>query len=159
MENRDKKELAQKSCKSQKMAKYKKWIRAEKAETSRAKNLGIQSKTSFTSKAKKAFTKLRQAFVETLILNHFDLKRHIQIETNASGYAINEIFSQLTLDDLGQWRPLKFFFQNMISIKSQYKTHDNELLAIIKAFKMWKQYLESCKHKVLVLTFTDHNNF
>ena len=38
----------------------------------------------------------------------------------------------------------------------RYKTHDNELLAIIEVFKTWQHFLEGCKHKVLV--FTDHNN-
>ena len=53
-------------------------------------------------KTRLAFTKLKQAFVETLIFYHFDPKCHIQIETNTSGYAIGEILSQLTLNDLGQ---------------------------------------------------------
>ena len=44
----------------------------------------------------------------------------------------------------------------MIPAETRYKTHDAELLAIVKAFKTWRHYLESCKHKVLVLT--DHNN-
>ena len=44
----------------------------------------------------------------------------------------------------------------MILAKTWYKTHDGELLAIVKAFKTWKHYLESCKHKVLVLI--DHNS-
>ena len=44
----------------------------------------------------------------------------------------------------------------MIPAKTQYETHDGELLAIVKAFKTCRHYLESCKHEVLVLT--DHNN-
>ncbi len=61
VEDQGKKEPAQKSCKGQKgqkTAKSKKWIPAEKAEASRAKNLG-QSRLFFTAEAKKAFTKLR----------------------------------------------------------------------------------------------------
>ncbi len=56
----------------------------------------------FTSKARYAFTKLRQPFVKTLILNYFDLECHIYIERNVSGYAIGGIFSQLTLNNFGQ---------------------------------------------------------
>ena len=41
-------------------------------------------------------------FIKTLILNYFDLKYHIQIKTNTSDYIIGRIFSQLTLDNLGQ---------------------------------------------------------
>ena len=44
----------------------------------------------------------------------------------------------------------------MIPAKTRYKTHNGELLAIIKAFKTWRHYLEGCKHKVFVLT--DYNN-
>ena len=43
----------------------------------------------------------------------------------------------------------------MIPAKTRYKTHDGELLAIVKAFKTWRHYLEGCKHEVLVLT--DYN--
>ena len=49
-----------------------------------------------TSEAKLAFLRLRQAFIEVPILYHFDPEHHIRIETNASGYAIGGILSQLT---------------------------------------------------------------
>ena len=81
-------------------AKSKKWIRAEKAEIVRAKNLSSQSALFLTSEAKKVFTKLRQAFVKAPILNHFDLERHIRIEMDATCYAIGGILSQLTSDNL-----------------------------------------------------------
>ncbi len=63
--------------KGQKTAKSKKWIRAEKSEASRAKNLSSQSGSFLTTEARKAFTELRQAFVEAPILNYFDPERHI----------------------------------------------------------------------------------
>ena len=44
----------------------------------------------------------------------------------------------------------------MIFAKAQYKTHDNELLAIVEAFQSWQYCLKDCKHKVLVLT--NYNN-
>ena len=44
----------------------------------------------------------------------------------------------------------------MIFTETQYKTHNDELLAIIKAFKTWQYYLKSCKHKILI--FTNHNS-
>ena len=49
-----------------------------------------------TSKAKEAFNRLRQAFTKAPILRHFDPECHIRIETNASGYAIGGVLSQLT---------------------------------------------------------------
>ncbi len=62
------------------------------------------------------------------------------------GYVIGKILSQLILNDLGQWYPVIFFFQKMIPIETQDKTHNDKLLAIIELFKTWRHYLESCKH-------------
>ena len=99
---------------------------------------------------------MRQAFIEAPILNHFNPEHHIQIETDTLDYAIGRIFSQLTSDNLGQWHLVAFFSKKIIPAKTQYETHDGELLAIIEAFKTWKHYLEGCKHEFLMLT--DHNN-
>ena len=119
-----------------------------------------------TPEARLAFIQLKQAFVKAPILHHFDPESHIRIETDASGYAIGGVLSQLssgarpdgvvTKDDLGQWHPVAFFSRKMIPAETRYKTHDGELLAIVEAFKTWRHYLEGCKHEVLV--FTDHNN-
>ena len=53
-----------------------------------------------TPKTKKVFIHLWNAFIEALILRHFDPKRHIWIETDASGYAIGGVLSQLTSNQL-----------------------------------------------------------
>ena len=119
-----------------------------------------------TPKAKTAFNRLRLAFTKTPILWHFALKCYIQIETDASSYAIGSMLSQLasgtrldevvTKTDLSQWHPVAFFLRKMILVETWYKTHNSELLGIIEAFKIWQHYLEGCKHKVLILT--NHNN-
>ena len=44
----------------------------------------------------------------------------------------------------------------MILMETRYETHNNELLAIVKALKTWMHYLEDSQHEVLV--FIDHNN-
>ena len=75
---------------------------------------------------------------------------------DVSGYTIGRIFSQLTLDNLGQWHLVAFFSQKIIPAETRYKTHNNELLAIVEAFKTWRHYLEGSQHEVLMLI--DHNN-
>ena len=62
----------------------------------------VRSSDFFTSGAKLAFTKLKQAFFKVRILYHFNWERPIRIKTNASDYSIGKVFSQLTLDDLGR---------------------------------------------------------
>ena len=44
-----------------------------------------------TSNARRAFTQLRQTFTKAPILQHFDSKRHIWIETDVSGCAIGDV--------------------------------------------------------------------
>ena len=71
----------------------------------KSKNLSKSKKTELrflTSGARRAFTKLRKAFIKAPILYHFNLERHIWVETDVSGYAIGKVFSQLTSDDLGR---------------------------------------------------------
>ena len=129
--------------------------------TTKSKNLSKSKKAVGPSDflipgAKLIFTKLRQAFLKAPILHHFDPERHIRIETDASGYTIGGVLSQLTSDDSGRWHPVAFFSRKMIPAETRYETHDGELLAIVEAFKTWRHYLEGSQHEVLVLT--DHNN-
>ena len=95
----------------------------------------VESSDFFTLGARLAFTKLRQVFFKALILYHFDPECHIRIEIDESSYAISGVLSQLTWNDLGQWHPVAFFSQKMISAKTKYETHNGELLAIVQAFK------------------------
>ena len=104
--------------------------------STRVPNIGATGEPNFlTPNAKKAFNHLWLAFIEAPILRHFDLESHIRIETDASGYAIGGVSSQLNLDS---------------------DAPPNDLNKSDFAFKTWRHYLEGCKHKVLVLT--DHNN-
>ena len=62
----------------------------------------------------------------------------------------------VTKANLGQWHPVPFFSRKIIPTETWYKTYNGKLFAIVKAFKIWRHYLEGCKHKILV--FTDYNN-
>ena len=118
------------------------------------------------SETRVAFNRLRLAFIKALIFWHFHPKCYIQMTTNWLGYAINGVLNQLifgtshdrvlTKANLSQLHLVAIFFRNKISGKTQYKTHNNELLAIIKVFKIWRHYLEICKHEVFILR--NHTN-
>ena len=111
----------------------------------------------FIFRARLAFPKFRQAFINSPILQYFKPICYIRVETNTSGYAIGGVLNYLTLEDLGQWHSVALFSQKMIPAKSGYETHAGELLAIVGAFKTCKHYLEGSQHKVLVLI--NHKNF
>ena len=93
-------------------------------------NIGATKKSNFlTLNAKKAFNYLWLAFIKAQILQHFDLEDHIQIETDASGYAIDRVLIQWNIDfnislndsnlnkfDFGQWYPIAYFSRKMIPL-------------------------------------------
>ena len=89
-----------------------------------------------TPKARLAFTQLKKVFTKAAILQHFDPKSHILIETDTLSYGIDKVPSQLNLDNLGQWHLITYYLQKIIPTKTWYKTHNNELLAIVEAFKI-----------------------
>ncbi len=168
-----------KGKKSKILAKSKKSTQAKKpdADFEKAKANEASGIDFLTSEARVAFIRLWKPITEALILRHFDLECHIRIETDASGYSIWTILSQLTLDpsysdhgtsenpnhdpkfselEISQRHPLGFFSWKMIPAETRYETHYQKLLDIVEAFKARRHYLESCKYKVLILT--DNNN-
>lgn len=123
--------------------------KSQKVDFAKAKLFGADF---LTSRAKKAFIYLQNTFTKALILHYVDTERHICIETDISGYAIDGVLSQITSDqhfsdnvthkdsnssqfEICQWHPTAFFTHKMISAKTHYKTHYQELLAIVEAFK------------------------
>lgn len=50
---------------------------------------------------------------------------------------------------------MAFIFRNMIFVETQYKTNNQELLAITKVFRTLYYYFESYKYKIF--DFIDHN--
>ena len=155
---------SEKTSKSRKLSKSGK--KSSKSKNSTNSNATEDGPKFLTPNTRTAFYCLRLAFIEAPILWYFDPKCHIWIETNALSYAIGGVLSQLisgtnpnrvvTKADLGQWHPVAFFSRKIIPAETRYEIHDGKLLAIVKAFKTWRHYLEDCKHKVLV--FTDYNN-
>ncbi len=66
-----------------------------------------------TPNASAAFTQLRQAFTEAPTLRHFEPDYYIRIETDASGYTIGGVLSQL-ITETGKWHPVAYFSRKMI---------------------------------------------
>ena len=98
-------ELAKKSGKSKgkkskKLSKSRKSAKSGKnwLKSGNSPNFGAtEARPNFlTLEARAAFNHLRLAFTKALILCHFDPECHIWIETDALGYAIDGLLSQLT---------------------------------------------------------------
>ena len=102
----------------------------------------------------KAFGWIKKSFSGAGVLAYFNPRKRIRLETDTSKFAIATILSQF--QEEGQWHLVVFWSRKLIPVETRYETHDQELLAIVAAFKQWRHYLEESTHTVEVLT--DYNN-
>jgi len=99
------------------------------------------------------FNKLKNKMTNppTLAISH--PKQKMQLETNASGYAIGGVLSQQQEDS--SWRPIAYLSKAMNKTERNYEIYDRELLAIMEGLKQWRQYLIGSDQFEI---WTDHKN-
>ena len=99
------------------------------------------------------FKKLKKAFTTGPILHHFDPALPIQIEMDASNFALGCVLSQ-------KWEkrmhPVAFHSRKFSPAECNYDIHDKEMLAIVEALKIWRHYCYGANHTIQILT--DHQN-
>ena len=111
-------------------------------------------KWEFGEKQQEAFESLIYKLTHAPILAHYDRKKAVTIETDASKYITEEIISQI--EDDGFLRPIAFRSKSMGKSQCNYDVHDKELLAIILALEEWKRYVKGSRQRAKILT--DHKN-
>jgi hypothetical protein len=89
------------------------------------------------------------------MLFYYDLKKLTRLETDASGFALVGVITQQQ-EAGGLWHPVVFWLRKILSAEMNYETYNQELLAIVEIFKVWRYYLLGVHVTVIVLT--DHNN-
>jgi len=72
------------------------------------------------------------------------------VETDASDYALAAILFIMTKDN--EIHPVAFHYRTFSAPKLNYSIYDKELLAIFKAFKIWRYYLEGAAPPINVVT-------
>jgi Reverse transcriptase (RNA-dependent DNA polymerase)/RNase H-like domain found in reverse transcriptase/Integrase zinc binding domain/Chromo (CHRromatin Organisation MOdifier) domain/Aspartyl protease len=100
-----------------------------------------------------AFEKLKCRFTSAPILKHFDPDYPIRLHTDASGFAISGILSQL---HGSTWHPIAFYSRKCSAAECNYDTPDREMLAVVESMRHWRHYLEGSRHPIQVLS--DHKN-
>src|SRR5260221_8894878 len=78
----------------------------------------------------------------------------MMVETDVSDHAIAGILSVTTQDN--KIRPVAFPPHPLQGAEKNYDTHDKELLAVFKAFKNWRHFLEGSAEVIDMVT--DHKN-
>ncbi|GAA5956477.1 hypothetical protein JCM10213_003320 [Rhodosporidiobolus nylandii] len=104
--------------------------------------------------AKAAFRALQDAFDGSKIVHHFRPDLPIELETDASDFALGSVLSQRHED--GKLYPVAFRSRKFDAAELNYEVHDKELLAIVDACRTFRPYLEYASSPTKV--FTDHAN-
>jgi len=87
----------------------------------------------WSHKQQEAFETLKKAMIMEPILQHFDPKRPVTIETDATDYSIGAICSQP--DEKGILHPVAYYTRKLKDPERNYDIHDKELLAIVDALQ------------------------
>jgi hypothetical protein len=96
-----------------------------------------------------AFDSLKHAFTQAGLLANYEPDKQLILETDASDFAIGAVLSH-ELED-GKLAPICFYSRKMHDAELNYPIHDKEMMAVIAAFKQWRQYLEGAS-KIKVYT-------
>jgi len=78
----------------------------------------------------------------------------MRVEADASDYATGGVL--LTKCEDGKWRPVAFISKLLNTTEQNYKSHNKEMLAVIRCLEVWRYYLEGAKLKFEI--WTDHKN-
>ena len=111
-------------------------------------------KSKFGEKQSKAFETLVHKLTHAPILAHYQPKRAVTIETDASKYVTAGIISQI--GDNGFLGPIAFRSKSMSKSECNYDVHDEEPLAIILALEDCRRYIKRRRPPSKILT--DHQN-
>ena len=103
---------------------------------------------------REAFQQLKDAITSAPVLTMFDPTKQVEIETDASKYAIGGQLGQR--DQEGRLHPIAFFSKKLSGPALRYSVYDQEFLGITEAFKEWRYYYIGSMHKVKV--FIDYKN-
>jgi len=108
----------------------------------------------FDSSCQDAFNSLKKTFTSTSILTYWIPDAQLIVETDALDYALTAILSIVNEDN--EVHPVVFHSCTFTVVELNYDTYDKELLAIFKAFKIWRHYLEGPAYPIDIVM--DHKN-
>ncbi|KZZ87131.1 Ribonuclease H-like protein [Ascosphaera apis ARSEF 7405] len=107
----------------------------------------------WTPDCQQAFDSLKAEFAVSRVLAHFNPELPTVVETDASDMITAGVLSQRHAEGL---RPVAFFSHRMSPAEGNYAIYDKELLAIIRAFELWRPELLGVHTPTKVLT--DHQS-
>ena len=101
------------------------------------------------------FARLKGSVTSALVLISPDPTKPFRIEANSSNFATGAVLSQISSEDK-KWHLVAFLSKSLSPVERNYKIHDKEMLAIIRALQEWRHFIEGAEHQCKI--WTDHKN-
>jgi RNase H-like domain found in reverse transcriptase len=101
-----------------------------------------------------AFNLLKKWFAKEPVLMIPDHSKPFQIQVDSSLFTTGGILSQT--DANGDRHPCTYLLKSLTKEQWNYDTGDRELLAIVRALKEWRHYIQGSGHTTVVLS--NHDN-
>jgi hypothetical protein len=96
------------------------------------------------TKEQKAFESIKEAITTEPVLTLLNEEGTFRVEVDASNMGTGAVLSQ---EQQGKWHPVAFMSKSLIDAERNYEIYDKELLAIVKALKVWRHYLVHAKNQ------------
>ena len=109
----------------------------------------------WSSDKQSAFNSLKEKVTSAPILALPNNSKPFCIEVDSLDFTTRAVLSQQSSDD-DKWHPVAFLSKSLSPAERNYKIHDKEMLAIVKALEEWRHSVEGVKHQVEI--WTDHKN-
>jgi len=101
----------------------------------------------------RVFEELKKKITSQPVLALSRREGKFRVETDASGHAIGEVFSQ---EQEEKWKPIAFLSSIMQPAEQNYEIYNKELLAMVEALAKWRQYLPDAVE--IFKIWMDHKN-
>jgi RNase H-like domain found in reverse transcriptase len=66
---------------------------------------------------------------------------------DSSDFATGAVLSQQSSED-DKWHPIAFLSKFLFLVEWNYKIHNKEMLAIVRALEEWRHFVEGAEHQV-----------
>jgi RNase H-like domain found in reverse transcriptase/Reverse transcriptase (RNA-dependent DNA polymerase) len=109
----------------------------------------------WSSDEQTAFSALKQRTTSTPILALLNNLKSFRIEVDSLDLTTGAVLSQQGSKD-NKWHPIAFLSKSLSPVEQNYKIHDKEMLAIVRALEEWRHFVEGAEHQVEI--WTDHKN-
>jgi hypothetical protein len=110
-------------------------------------------KIEWNNACEEAFQTLKSEMINAPILRVYDPTRPVVIETDASQFAIGAALLQSNEKE-NILRPVAYFSRKLKKAERNYAANERELLAIVKALREWRCYVEG----IPITIHTDHKS-